>query len=157
MNHVILQTPVPHFTAIATHTEIFQLQDYKGKNILLYFYPKDNTAGCTQQAEDFRDYHAQFNALNTVILGVSRDSLRSHQTFKMKHALPFDLISDVDEKLCQLFDVIKLKNMYGKQVRGIERSTFLINDKGVLIHEWRKVKVANHCLAVLDFLKCTSV
>ena len=157
MNTILLHDSVPHFIAIATNTQSLQLQDYVGKNVLLYFYPKDNTSGCTQQAQDFRDYNAQFNALNTIILGVSRDSLRSHQNFKAKQALPFDLISDGDESLCQLFDVMKLKNMYGKQVRGIERSTFLINDKGVLIHEWRKVKVPNHCLAVLDFLKAMSV
>lgn len=114
MNNVILQNAVPHFIAIATNSEALQLQDYLGKNVLLYFYPKDNTSGCTQQAQDFRDYNAQFNALNTVILGVSRDSLRSHQNFKAKQALPFDLISDSDEVLCQLFDVIKLKKYVWK-------------------------------------------
>lgn len=157
MNHVTLQTVVPHFTAVSTNSAALQLQDYEVQNVLLYFYPKDNTSGCTKQAQDFRDYNAQFNALNTVILGVSRDSLRSHHNFKEKQGLPFDLISDSEEVLCQLFDVIKQKNMYGKQVRGIERSTFLINDKGVLIQEWRKVKVPNHVVAILDFLKAMNV
>lgn len=143
---------VPDFTAQATGDKAIQLSDYLGHNVLIYFYPKDNTPGCTQQAQCFRDTSEQFAALNTVILGVSRDSARSHDNFKAKHNLPFDLLSDFDESLCQLFDVIKMKNMYGKQVRGIERSTFLINPKGVLIQAWRKVKVKSHCDELLQVI-----
>jgi peroxiredoxin Q/BCP len=119
---------------------------------VLYFYPKDNTPGCTQEGQAFRDNIEQFNALNAVILGVSRDSVRVHQGFKDKQQFPFDLLSDADETLCQLFDVIKMKNMYGKQVRGIERSTFLLDPDGLLVREWRKVKVKTHCEDVLQAL-----
>ena len=126
------------------------ISDFKGRTVVLYFYPKDNTPGCTLEAQDFRDHYKKFQTLNTVIFGVSRDSVKSHDGFKCKQALPFDLISDSDETLCQLFDVLKLKNMYGKEVIGIERSTFLINAEGVLVHEWRKVKVDGHCLEVLE-------
>ena len=150
MTHVTLGDIVPNFTAITTDNKTMQLSDYHGKNVVLYFYPKDATPGCTQEAHDFRDHYAQFGALNTVILGVSRDSVISHDKFKCKQALPFDLISDSDETLCQLFDVLKMKNMYGKQAIGIERSTFLINAEGVLIYEWRKVKVLGHGLNVLE-------
>ncbi len=146
---------VPDFTAQATGDKAIQLSSYLGHNVLIYFYPKDNTPGCTQQAQCFRDASEQFAALNTVILGVSRDSARSHDNFKAKHNLPFDLLSDPDESLCQLFDVIKMKNMYGKQVRGIERSTFLINPEGILIQAWRKVKVKDHCDALLQLLVVT--
>ena len=120
---------------------------------MLYFYPKDNTPGCTQEGQAFRDHIQQFNELNTVILGISRDSVKVHEGFKCKQNFPFDLLSDKEEQLCQLFDVIKMKNMYGKQVRGIERSTFLIDENGVFIHEWRKVKVKNHVDEVLQVLK----
>jgi peroxiredoxin Q/BCP len=140
---------VPDFSAKMTGDKTVKLSDFRGKNVVLYFYPKDSTPGCTLEAQDFRDNFAKFEAANTVIFGISRDSLRSHENFKCKQSLPFELISDDDEALCQLFDVLKLKNMYGKQVIGIERSTFLINRDGVLIHEWRKVKVAGHCLDVL--------
>lgn len=152
MTTITLGTIVPNFTAATTGNKSIQLSDYLGKNVVLYFYPKDSTPGCTQEAQDFRDHYAQFETLNTVIFGTSRDSVKSHENFKCKQELPFDLISDSDEALCQLFDVLKMKNMYGKQVRGIERSTFLINPEGILIHEWRKVKVAGHCLAVLEKL-----
>jgi peroxiredoxin Q/BCP len=148
---------VPDFTAQATGDKAIQLSAYLGQNVLIYFYPKDNTPGCTQQAQFFRDASEQFAALNTVILGVSRDSVRSHDNFKAKHGLPFDLIADADESLCQLFDVIKMKNMYGKQVRGIERSTFLINPEGVLIQAWRKVKVKTHVDEVLQALNQQTV
>lgn len=144
---------VPDFTAQATGDKAIRLSDYQGHNVLIYFYPKDNTPGCTQQAQCFRDTHDQFVALNTVIFGVSRDSVRSHDNFKAKHNLPFDLISDADESLCQAFDAIKMKNMYGKQVRGIERSTFLINPEGILIQAWRKVKVKGHCDDLLQMIK----
>jgi peroxiredoxin Q/BCP len=141
---------VPDFSAKITGNKTIKLSDFRGRNVVLYFYPKDSTPGCTIEAQDFRDNFAQFEAANTIIFGISRDSLKSHENFKCKQNLPFDLISDDDEALCQLFDVLKLKNMYGKQVIGIERSTFLINVHGVLIHEWRKVKVENHCLNVLE-------
>lgn len=148
---------VPNFSALATGDKTIQLSDYLGKFVLLYFYPKDNTPGCTQQAQSLRDNYEQFAALNTVILGVSRDSVRSHDNFKAKHELPFDLLADTDETLCQAFDVIKMKNMYGKQVRGIERSSFLINPEGVLIQSWRKVKVKTHCDELLQALKQPNV
>lgn len=157
MTQLQIAQPVPNFTALATDNKTVQLSDYLGHNVLIYFYPKDNTAGCTQQAQIFRDNYAQFTALNTVILGVSRDSVRSHDNFKAKHELPFDLLADTDESLCQLFDVIKMKNMYGKQVRGIERSSFLINPEGVLIQSWRKVKVKTHCDELLQALKQPNV
>jgi peroxiredoxin Q/BCP len=150
MTNVTLGATVPDFTATITGDKTVKLSDYRGKNVVLYFYPKDNTPGCTLESQDFRDNYKKFESLNTVILGVSRDSVKSHDGFKCKQALPFDLISDSDETLCQLFDVLKMKNMYGKQVIGIERSTFLINAEGVLIHEWRKVKVDGHCLDVLE-------
>jgi peroxiredoxin Q/BCP len=150
MTQVTIGQPVPDFTANATGGKTIKLSDYKGQFVLLYFYPKDNTAGCTQQAQNFRDASAQFVALNTVILGVSRDSVRSHDNFKAKQELPFELLSDSDEQLCNLFEVIKQKMMYGKQVRGIERSSFLINPDGVLIHAWRKVKVKEHGDEVLN-------
>ncbi|MFU8790307.1 MAG: peroxiredoxin [Methylobacter sp.] len=143
---------VPDFTASATGGKTIALADCRGQYLVLYFYPKDNTPGCTQEGQAFRDNIEQFNALNAVILGVSRDSVRVHQGFKDKQQFPFDLLSDADETLCQLFDVIKMKNMYGKQVRGIERSTFLLDPEGVLVHEWRKVKVKTHCEDVLQTL-----
>ncbi len=150
INLIAIDKIVPNFIAVTTDDKTIQLIDYIGKNVVLYFYPKDSTPGCTQEAQDFRDNYAQFVALNTAIFGVSRDSLKSHNNFKCKQQLPFDLISDSDETLCQLFDVLKMKNMYGKKAIGIERSTFLINKEGVLIHEWRKVTVAGHCLNVLE-------
>jgi peroxiredoxin Q/BCP len=150
MINVALNAMVPDFSATITGNQTIKLSDYRGKNVVLYFYPKDSTPGCTQESQDFRDNYAQFQAANTVIFGISRDSVLSHDGFKCKQNLPFELISDNEEVLCQLFDVLKMKNMYGKQVIGIERSTFLINAAGVLIHEWRKVKVDEHCLAVLN-------
>lgn len=143
---------VPDFEAVATGDLTIALADYRGKYLVLYFYPKDNTPSCTQEGQAFRDNIEQFNALNAVILGVSRDSVRVHQGFKDKQQFPFDLLSDADETLCQLFDVIKMKNMYGKQVRGIERSTFLLDPDGLLVREWRKVKVKTHCEDVLQAL-----
>jgi thioredoxin-dependent peroxiredoxin len=128
------------------------LNDYRGKWVVLYFYPKDATPGCTLQGQDFRDKHEEFAKRDVVILGVSRDSLKSHETFKAKQQFPFELISDTEEKLCQQFDVMKMKSMYGKQVRGIERSTFLIDPEGKIVHVWRKVKVAGHVDEVLAML-----
>ena len=129
------------------------LEDFWGKWVVLYFYPKDSTPGCTTEGQDFRDNYRKFTSRGTVVFGVSRDSLKSHDNFKSKQGFPFDLLSDQDETVCKLFDVIKMKNMYGKKVRGIERSTFLIDKKGVLRAEWRKVKVAGHVDEVLEALK----
>ncbi len=143
---------VPEFSAASTTGEL-NLSALRGKHLVIYFYPKDNTPGCTQETAEFRDAHASFSALNTQIIGISRDSLKSHTNFKTKLALPFDLISDSDEQLCAMFDVIKLKNMYGKQVRGIERSTFLIDSTGIVRNEWRGVKVAEHVNTVLQAVK----
>lgn len=145
--------PVPDFEALATGDKSVKLSDYQGKYLLVYFYPKDNTPGCTQEGQAFCDNIDKFAELNTVIVGVSRDTVRVHEGFKCKQEFPFDLLSDADEKLCELFDVIKMKNMYGKQVRGIERSTFLINPEGLLAHEWRKVKVKGHCEEILLVLQ----
>jgi peroxiredoxin Q/BCP len=144
---------VPDFSAPATADKTIQLSDYQGQYLVLYFYPKDSTPGCTQEGQDFASHFAEFSALNCVIFGISRDSIKAHENFKCKQGFPFELVSDSEEQLCQLFDVIKMKNMYGKQVRGIERSTFLINPQGRLIYEWRKVKVANHVNEVLAQLK----
>lgn len=143
---------VPQFSAAMTNGAEFHLSAYSGKKVILYFYPKDNTPGCTTESIAFRDIHAQLLANNAVIFGISRDSLRSHEGFKSKLGLPFELISDPDETLCLLFNVMKMKNMYGKQVRGIERSTFVIDESGKLVKEWRGVKVADHAQAVLDFV-----
>jgi len=138
------------FSAPATGDKNIRLSGMKGKNVVIYFYPRDSTPGCTREGQDFRDNIARFRACNTVILGVSRDSIKSHENFRDKQNFPFDLLSDTDEKLCRQFDVIKEKNMYGKKVMGIERSTFLIDAEGVLRQEWRKVKVKGHVVEVLD-------
>ena len=148
LNHI-----VPDFSSLMTGNKTFQLSDYKGKNIVLYFYPKDNTPGCTTEAMEFRDLYPQFQEANTEIFGVSRDSIRSHEGFKAKLDMPFDLISDPDESLCSMFDVMKMKNMYGKKVRGVERSTFVIDGSGKLVKEWRGVKVPGHVDDVLEFMK----
>lgn len=144
---------VPNFSAAMTGDQTFQLTDYKGKNLILFFYPKDNTPGCTTESIAFRDFYPQFQQKNTLIFGISRDSIRSHESFKEKIGMPFELISDPDESICNLFNVMKMKNMYGKQVRGIERSTFVIDASGVLVKEWRGVKVAGHIDEVLEFVK----
>ncbi len=146
-------TEVADFTASATGGADFTLSAHKGHPVVLYFYPKDNTPGCTTEGEQFRDLHAAFRKLGAVVAGISRDSIKSHEGFKAKMAFPFELISDADEKLCAQFDVIRMKNMYGKQVRGIERSTFLIGPDGKLAREWRKVKVDGHAQEVLDAVK----
>lgn len=147
---------VPDFEAPATGGGTVRLKDLRGKYVVLYFYPKDSTPGCTLESQDFRDLHARFKRLDAVILGISRDSLKSHETFKCNQELPFELLSDADERLCGLFDVIRMKNMYGKQVRGIERSTFLIDREGRLRREWRKVKVEGHAEEVLEAVKALS-
>ena len=145
-----VEQPVPDFTAQATSGQSVNLQTLQGTQLVIYFYPKDNTPGCTTEGQEFRDLHADFVAANTLIFGVSKDSLRTHENFKAKQSFPFELISDTDESLCKLFDVIKLKQMYGKEYEGIERSTFLIDKEGVLRREWRKVKVKGHEAEVLQ-------
>lgn len=153
MSKITVDKAVPDFALPATGDQTIRLSGLKGKNVVLYFYPKDNTPGCTLEGQDFRDLKARFTRANTVVLGVSRDSIKSHEGFKQKQNFNFDLLADEDEKLCKLFDVIKLKNMYGKQVMGVERSTFLIDAKGVLSQEWRKVKVKGHVEEVLEAVK----
>jgi peroxiredoxin Q/BCP len=146
-------TPVPDFSATMTGAKEFQLAGRPARYTVLYFYPKDNTPGCTTESIAFRELHDAFTAAGTEIYGISRDSLRSHEGFKAKLGLPFELISDADEAVCQQFGVMKMKNMYGKQVRGVERSTFVIDAEGKLVKEWRGVKVANHADEVLEFVK----
>lgn len=153
MSKVKIGKKVSDFKLPATGDQEIRLSDLKGKKVVLYFYPKDNTPGCTTEGQGFRDNIRKFKNQNAVILGVSRDSLNSHEKFKEKQCFPFELLSDSDEKLCRMFDVIKEKNMYGKKVMGIERSTFLIDEDGVLRQEWRKVKVDGHVEEVLAAVK----
>lgn len=152
-NTVMLNQPVTDFQLPATTGKTFQLSDFLGKNVILYFYPKDATPGCTTQGMQFRDAYPEFQALDTEIFGISRDSLKSHENFKTKFSFPFELLSDSEELACAQFGVMKMKNMYGKQVRGIERSTFVIDKKGVLVKEWRGVKVDGHVIEVLNVVK----
>lgn len=149
----MLATQVPDFALPATSGQTFRLSEQAGKTVVIYFYPKDSTPGCTTQGQNFRDLFAEFTAAGAVVLGISRDSLKSHENFKAKQSFPFELGSDADEAVCNLFGVIKQKMMYGKQVRGIERSTFVIDGKCVLRREWRGVKVPGHVQEVLDFVK----
>jgi peroxiredoxin Q/BCP len=144
---------VPDFTLPATGGEPFILSAARGKSLVIYFYPKDNTPGCTTESQQFRDLYADFQKAGCEVVGISRDSIKSHENFKAKFTLPFALLSDVEESVCEQFGVIKLKNMYGKQVRGIERSTFLLDKKGVLRHEWRGIKADGHAQQVLEFVK----
>jgi peroxiredoxin Q/BCP len=146
---VAIDQPVPDFEAPATSGQTVSLASLKGKQVVIYFYPKDSTPGCTTQGQGFRDQLDAFKAANTQVFGVSRDSLKSHENFKAKQAFTFELISDKEEALCQLFDVIKLKKLYGKEYMGVDRSTFLIDKNGVLRQEWRGVKVPGHVDAVL--------
>ena len=139
----------PDFTLPATGDQKIKLSALRGRPVVLYFYPKDSTPGCTQEGQDFRDRHVDFAKHDSVILGVSRDSLRSHENFKAKQAFPFELLADTEETVCQRYDVIKEKNMYGRKVLGVERSTFLIDAEGKLVREWRKVKVKGHVDEVL--------
>lgn len=150
---VAIDQPVSDFQIAATSEKTVKLSDLKGKQVVIYFYPKDSTPGCTTEGQGFRDHYADFQAANTEIFGVSRDSLKSHENFKAKQGFPFELLSDKDEGLCQLFDVIKLKKLYGKEYLGVDRSTFLIDKDGVLRHEWRGVKVPGHVEAVLEQAK----
>ena len=144
--------PAPDFELPATGGSTFKLSDCKGRGVVLYFYPKDDTSGCTTEGLDFSALHAQFQAKGWDIFGVSRDSVKSHESFKAKFSFAFDLLSDEDEKVCELFGVMKLKNMYGKQVRGIERSTFVITPEGQVARAWRGVKVPDHAQEVLNFV-----
>jgi thioredoxin-dependent peroxiredoxin len=141
---------VPDFSAAATSNRTVRLKDLKGRKVVLYFYPRDSTPGCTTEGQDFRDQFAAFQKAGVDIFGVSQDSLKSHENFRGKQSFPFDLISDEDGSLCRLFDVLKMKTMYGKQFEGIERSTFLIDGSGKLLREWRKVKVPGHVTDVLE-------
>jgi peroxiredoxin Q/BCP len=145
--------PLVNFSAAMTGDQTFELNGRPAKYTVLYFYPKDNTPGCTTEAMAFRDHHQEFEALGAAVFGLSRDSLRSHENFKAKLGLPFELISDPDEAVCTQFDVMKMKNMYGKKVRGVERSTFVIDAQGKVVKEWRGVKVNDHVKEVLEFLK----
>ncbi|MFK3799570.1 peroxiredoxin [Pseudomonas sp. NPDC088444] len=147
---VELDKPVPDFQVQATSEQAVSLSALKGQQVVIYFYPKDSTPGCTTEGQGFRDQYEAFKAANTVVFGVSRDGMKSHENFKAKQAFPFELISDKDESLCQLFDVIKLKKLYGKEYLGVDRSTFLIDKDGVLRKEWRGVKVPGHVDAVLE-------
>ena len=148
-----MNQPIPDFDLPATGGTPFRLSALRGKKIVLYFYPKDSTPGCTTEAQQFRDLYPQFQAAGCAVYGISRDSLKSHENFKAKQELPFELLSDGEEKACGLFGVIKMKNMYGKQVRGIERSTFVIDGEGKLRREWRGVKVPGHVDEVLAFVQ----
>lgn len=149
----ILNMTVPDFSAKITGTTPFQLSQHRGKNLVLYFYPKDNTPGCTTESLQFRDLYPKFQKAHTEIIGISRDSIRSHDGFKSKLDLPFELISDADEAVCTMFDVIVMKSMYGKKVRGIERSTFVIDAAGKIVKEWRGVKVPGHVDEVLEIIE----
>ncbi|MFP5383747.1 MAG: peroxiredoxin [Gammaproteobacteria bacterium] len=146
---VNLGEKIPDFTVPATGDKLIDWSRLRGWNVVIYFYPKDDTPGCTLEGQDFRDHYESFKKSKTLVIGVSRDSLKSHDRFQCKYGLPFPLASDEDESLCTLFGVVKMKNMYGKQVRGIERSTFLIDRDGVLRREWRGVKVDGHVAEVL--------
>jgi len=153
MSQVAVGKKVPDFSLPATGDKTVRLKDLRGKNVVIYFYPKDSTPGCTTEGRDFSENHRKFSRAGTVIFGVSRDSLKSHENFKAKQEFPFDLLSDADEKVCKIFDVIKEKNMYGRKVLGIERSTFLIDQEGRLNREWRKDRVKGHVDEVLDAAK----
>ncbi|MBE2294639.1 MAG: peroxiredoxin [Phycisphaerales bacterium] len=150
---VTVGQPIPDFNAAATDGRIVQLLELRGQPVILYFYPKDNTSGCTLEGQQFRDLYDRFAALDAAVFGISRDSLRSHDRFRAQQGFPFPLIADTDQNLCRLFEVLKPKKMYGKDVVGLERSTFLIDAEGVLRQEWRKVKPDGHAAEVLAALK----
>jgi peroxiredoxin Q/BCP len=149
----MLGKPVPDFSVSSIGGSTFRPMKERGKKLVLYFYPKDNTPGCTTEGAAFRDLHSDFAKANCRVFGISRDSLKSHEAFKAKMKFPFELLSDEDETVCKLFGVIKPKNMYGRKVRGIERSTFVVDEKGVVAREWRGVKVPGHIQEVLNFVK----
>lgn len=153
MAKIAVDRKVPDFQLPATGGETFRLSDHKGQNVVLYFYPRDATPGCTIEGREFRDLARKFRAANTLVFGISRDSVACHEKFKAAEKFTFELLADVDEKACRLFDIIREKNMYGKKVLGIERSTFLVDADGVLRREWRKVKVEGHAAEVLQAVK----
>jgi len=153
MENINLKNKVPDFKLEGTNNLSFTLSNFIGKYIIIYFYPKDSTPGCTNEGIDFKDNISKFKKLNVEVFGVSRDTIKSHENFKSKHNFPFELLSDPEEIACNLFGVIKMKNMYGKKVRGIERSTFLLSPEGTLINEWRGVKVNGHIEEILEVLK----
>jgi len=156
MINTMLNHPVPDFALSATSGKTIKLSDFLGQYVVVYFYPKDSTPGCTTQGIQFRDAYADFQQANTEIVGISRDTAKSHENFKAKFSFPFELLADTEEVACGIFGVIKMKNMYGKQVRGIERSTFIINPQGELIREWRGVKVDGHAHEVLSYIQSLS-
>ena len=149
----MVDTSAPDFELPATGGANFRVSSARGKPLVLYFYPKDNTPGCTSEGQQFRDLHPEFRKLDCAVYGISRDSMKSHESFKAKMGFPFELLSDTEEKACKLYDVIKMKNMYGKKVRGIERSTFAIDGEGLVRREWRGVKVPGHVQEVLEFVR----
>jgi peroxiredoxin Q/BCP len=153
MSKIQIGRVAPNFKLTATGGKKLSLKDLRGSHVILYFYPKDNTSGCTKESCDFKAHHLKFRRRNTIVLGVSRDTIASHERFREKFGFPFDLLSDPEEIACKAFDVIREKNMYGRKVMGIERSTFLIDEKGKLRNEWRKVKVKGHVEEALDAVK----
>ena len=153
MSKSLLGKKSPKFKAKCTSNKILSNEDFIGKNLVIYFYPKDSTPGCTTEGQEFRDQYKIFKKYNTDIIGVSRDSIKSHENFKLKQSFPFELLSDPDEKVCKAFDVMKLKSMYGREYIGVDRSTFIINDKGIVVREWRSVKVKGHVDEVLEAVK----
>ncbi len=153
MSTAVKGKKVPAFKLPATGEQELGLADFEGRKLVLYFYPKDDTPGCTTEGQGFRDHYEDFREAGAEIVGVSRDSVAKHEKFKAKYDFPFELISDADEELCNIFNVMREKNMYGRKVMGVERSTFLIDEKGVLREEWRKVKVPGHVEEVLEAVK----
>ena len=143
----------PNFKGSCTSNKEIKLSDFKGENLVLYFYPKDSTPGCTTEGQNFRDLYKKFKKNNAEIIGVSRESIKSHENFKLKQSFPFELLSDPDEKVCKAFDVMKLKSMYGREYIGVDRSTFVISKTGKVLREWRGVKVKGHAQEVLDFIE----
>lgn len=152
----MLNQVVPDFTLPATDGVDFQLSAARNKTLVIFFYPKDNTPGCTMESQQFRDLYAEFQKANCEVVGISRDSIKSHENFKSRFTLPYALLSDAEEKVCELFGVMKLKNMYGKQIRGIERSTFVLDRDGKLHKEWRGLKADGHAKEVLEFVRTLS-
>ncbi|MDP2111671.1 MAG: peroxiredoxin [Thiobacillus sp.] len=147
------ESEIKDFELPSTGDSTFKLSDHRGKNVVVYFYPKDNTSGCTLEGQEFRDLYGDFAKANTIVVGISRDSIKSHEGFKASQGFPFELLSDKDEIACELFGVMKLKNMYGKQVRGVERSTFVFNVNGELVKSWRGLKAPGHAAEVLGFVQ----
>ena len=144
---------IKDFELPSTGNTTFKLSDHRGKNVVVYFYPKDNTSGCTLEGQEFRDLYKDFGKANTIVVGVSRDSIKSHEGFKATHEFPFELLADTEETVCELFKVMKLKSMYGKQVRGVERSTFVFDGEGKLVKSWRGLKAPGHAAEVLGFVQ----